>query len=61
LNADSSFSSPWISLEIDHASSIGKPIYSLNFTNDSDIFKQVKYYINNGIEIDDSEVNKIRT
>ncbi|PMI35917.1 hypothetical protein BCT30_11940 [Enterovibrio norvegicus] len=61
LNADRSFSSPWISLEIDHASSIGKPVYSLNFTNDSDIFKQVKYYINNGIYIDDNEVNKIRT
>ncbi|MBY8177702.1 toll/interleukin-1 receptor domain-containing protein [Vibrio fluvialis] len=61
VNADSSFSSPWISLEIDHASSIGKPIYSLNFTNDSDIFNKMKYYINNGIEIDDTEVNKIRT
>lgn len=61
VDADSSFSSPWISLEIEHASSIGKPIYSLNFTSDSDIFKQVKYYINNGIEIDDIEVKKIRT
>lgn len=61
VDADSSFSSPWISLEIEHALSIGKPIYSLNFTSDSDIFKQVKYNINNGIEIDDVEVKKIRT
>lgn len=61
VDADSSFSSPWISLEIEHASSIGKPIYSLNFTSDSDIFKQVKYNINSGIEIDDVEVKKICT
>lgn len=60
MDADGSFSSPWISLEIEYASSIGKPIYSLNFTCDSDIFKQVKYNINNGIEIDDIEVKKIR-
>ncbi|OOE78086.1 hypothetical protein BZG72_15915, partial [Salinivibrio sp. PR6] len=61
VNTDNSFTSPWISLEIEHALSIGKPIYSLNFTNDSDMFKQVKYFIDNGIEIDDAEVNKIRT
>lgn len=60
MDADGSFSSPWISLEIEYASSIGKPIYSLNFTCNSDIFKQVKYNINNGIEIDDIEVKKIR-
>ncbi|MFB2962098.1 toll/interleukin-1 receptor domain-containing protein [Aeromonas jandaei] len=60
MDADGSFSSPWISLEIEYASSIGKPIYSLNFTCDSDIFKEVKYNINNGIEIDDIEVKKIR-
>lgn len=59
VDVDSSFSSPWISLEIEHASSIEKPIYSLNFTSDSDIFKRVKYYINNGIEIDDIEFKKI--
>ncbi|MEZ9069658.1 toll/interleukin-1 receptor domain-containing protein [Vibrio atlanticus] len=61
VNTDNSFTSPWISLEIEHALLVGKPIYSLNFTNDSNIFKQVKYYINNGIKIDDAEVNKIRT
>lgn len=61
VDANSSFLSPWISLEIEYASSIGKPIYSLNFTSDSDIFKPVKYFINNGIEIDDIEVKKIRT
>ncbi|EKF9882605.1 TIR domain-containing protein [Vibrio cholerae] len=61
VNTDNSFTSPWVSLEIEHALSIGKPIYSFNFTNDSAIFKQVKYFINNGIEIDDAEANKIRT
>lgn len=59
VNTDNSFSSPWILMEIEHASSIGKPIYSLNFSSDSDLFKQVKYKIDNGIEINGIEINKI--
>lgn len=61
VNSDNSFTSPWISMEIEHASSIGKLIYSLNFSGHSDLFKQVKYEIDNGIEINDVEISKIRT
>lgn len=61
VDTDSSFTSPWISLEIEYATSIGKPMYSLNFSSDRDIFKQIKYNINDGIEIDGTEIKKIRT
>lgn len=58
VDVENSFSSPWISLEIEYALSIGKTIYSLNFSSYSDLFKQVKYNINNGIEINEMEIKK---
>lgn len=61
VNSDGTFTSPWISMEIEHALLIGKPIYSLNFSGQNELFEQVKFEINDGIEISDIEINKIRT
>lgn len=47
-------------MEIEYAILIGKPIYSLNFSPYGDLFEQVKYRINDGIEISKDEINKIR-
>ncbi|TQP26931.1 toll/interleukin-1 receptor domain-containing protein [Vibrio cholerae] len=61
VNIDGVFSSPWIAMEIEHALSIEKPIYSLNFNDNSELFKRIEYNFNNVIEISDVEINKIRT
>ncbi|OZS43041.1 hypothetical protein ASV53_15325 [Photobacterium sanguinicancri] len=61
VNRDGSFASPWISMEIEHASLINKPVYSLNFNDDSELFDRIEYKVNNGIEISNIEINKIRT
>jgi hypothetical protein len=61
VNRDGSFTSPWISMEIEHASLIGKPIYSLNFSDHSELFERIEYKKNNGFEISNLEINKIRT
>lgn len=60
VNKDGSFASPWISMEIEYALLIDKPIYSLNFNSDSEIFERIEYKVNNGLEISNMEIDKIR-
>lgn len=60
VNKDGSFASPWISMEIEYALLIDKPIYSLNFNSDSEIFERIEYKVNNGLEISSMEIDKIR-
>lgn len=60
VNSDGSFTSPWILMEIEHASLIGKPIYGLNLSDYSGLFDQIKCTVNSSAEISDIEISKIR-
>lgn len=61
INSDGKFASSWISMEIEYASSINKPIYSMNFYGGIELFERIEYKITDTLEISKSEINRIRT
>lgn len=61
VNAKGLLSSPWVLMEIEYALSIGKPVYSLNFSNINELFEKINFEIDGGIEISNDEISKIRT
>ena len=61
VNAKGLLASPWVLMEIEYALSIGKPIYSLNFSNFNDLFEKINFKFDRDIEISNVEISKIRT
>lgn len=61
VNAKGLLSSPWVLMEIEYALSIGKPVYSLNFSNIDELFEKINFEIDGDIEISNDEISKMRT
>ena len=61
VNAKGLLSSPWVLMEIEYALSIGKPVYSLNFSNINELFEKINFEIDGDVEISSDEISKIHT